>query len=174
MVGRASVIGPRLLIAVLAVLTGALSGCGFKPLYGNVPGSVTSERLASVDIGLISDRSGQILRNRLVTRMQPRGPAAESFYILDVDLSESSVGLAVETDETATRTNLTIVATVALTEIETGEVVYVDTVRSYASYDVLTAEYATLVAERDARERVLVDLADRVATSVALYLQRSD
>ena len=174
MAGRTSAFGPGLLLAVLTVLAGTLAGCGFKPLYGNVPGSVGGAQLASVDIGLIPDRSGQILRNRLVTRMQPQGPAADTNYILDVDLNESSVGLAVETDETATRTNLTITATVALTEIETGDVVYVDNVRSYASYDVLTAEYATLVAERDARERVLVDLADRVATSVALYLQRTD
>lgn len=174
MAGRKSAIGPGLLTAGLLLLAGSLAGCGFKPLYGNVPGSVTSAELAAVDIGLIPDRSGQILRNRLVTRMQPRGPAAETLYILDVDLNESSVGLAVETDETATRTNLTITATVALTDIENGDVVFVDTLRSYASYDVLTAEYATLVAERDARERVLVDLADRVATSVALYLQRSD
>lgn len=165
-------------MSVLARLTACLlllaaAGCGFKPLYGVVPGSVAHETMAAVDIGLINDRSGQVLRNGLLTRMQPLGPAEQLTYVLDVDLGESAVGLAVERDETATRTNLTITAQVALTELATGEVVYVDTVRSYASYDVLDAEYATLGAERDARERALLELADRISTSVALFLQRS-
>lgn len=157
----------------MCLLLLAVAGCGFKPLYGVVPGSVADETLATVDIGLISDRSGQVLRNALLTRMQPLGPAEQLTYVLDVDLGESSVGLAVERDETATRTNLTITAQVALTELSTGEVVYVGTVQSYASYDVLDAEYATLGAERDARERTLLELADRISTSVALFLQRN-
>jgi LPS-assembly lipoprotein len=135
---------PRLLgAAVLAFAVAGLAGCGFRPLYGDVAGAVTAEELAAVDINLIANREGQIVRNRLLTRMQPRGPVLPARYQLDVDLRESRMGLAVQS------------------------------VSSYASYDTLTAEYATLSAERDARERALRDLADRIATLVALYLQRT-
>ncbi|MEZ5667973.1 MAG: hypothetical protein R3F55_11170 [Alphaproteobacteria bacterium] len=157
-----------------AMLSAALpaGGCGFKPIYGDLPGSVPTEQLAAVEIGLIADRSGQLLRNQLLHRMHPFGAAADTLYLLDVDLSESAIGIAVQRDETATRTNLTITAALALTDLTTGEIVLVDTIRSYSSYDTLTAEYATLSAERDARDRALVELGDRIATRVGLFLQR--
>jgi LPS-assembly lipoprotein len=165
---------PRLLgAAVLAFAVAGLAGCGFRPLYGDVAGAVTAEELAAVDINLIANREGQIVRNRLLTRMQPRGPVLPARYQLDVDLRESRMGLAVQRDETATRTNITVTADVVLTDLATGEIGLVQSVSSYASYDTLTAEYATLSAERDARERALRDLADRIATLVALYLQRT-
>ena len=164
----------RPVLALLLALSAALlSGCGFRPLYGEVAGAVPDERLAAVDIELIADRSGQIVRNRLLSRMQPFGPVTPATYQLDVDITESSIGLAVERDETATRTNITVTAHIALTDLATGEIAFVQSISSYASYDTLRAEYATLSAERDARERALRDLADRVATVVALYLQRT-
>ena len=160
---------------VLALfMTALVAGCGFRPLHGDLPGSVSSEDLAEIQIGLIPDRSGQLLRNRLLARMRPFGPAETITHVLDVELSESAIGLAVRRDETATRTNLTITATVVLTEIDTDEIVLVDSVRSYASYDILNAEYATLSAERDARERAINDLGDRIASRVSLYLIRPE
>jgi LPS-assembly lipoprotein len=164
---------PRFSALILVLALGGVSACGFRPLYGEVAGAVGDERLAAVDIALIADRSGQIVRNRLLTRMQPAGEVAPSTHQLDVDLSESSIGLAVERDETATRTNITVTAQIALTDLANGEIVLLQSVSSYTSYDTLTAEYATLSAERDARERALRDLADRIATTVALYLQRT-
>lgn len=163
-----------LLPVCLLVAATALAGCGFRPLYGDVPGAVPEPRLAAVDIGLIADRSGQVLRNRLLTRMQPRGPVDPPTHVLDIDLVESRTGIAVQRDETATRTNLTVIAHLALTDLETGELALVQSVSAYASYDTLLAEYATLSAERDARERAVIDLAERIATVIALYLQRTE
>lgn len=162
-----------LLVLLLGLSAALLAGCGFRPLYGEVGGAVADERLAAVDIELIADRSGQIVRNRLLTRMQPGGAVTPATHQLDVDVTQSSIGLAVQRDETATRTNITVTAHIALTDLATGEIALVQSISSYASYDTLPAEYATLSAERDARERALRDLADRIATVVALYLQRT-
>src|SRR5690606_19133255 len=86
-------IAPRfaaLAAAAAAVL--ALSGCGYRPVYGEQSAAVSGDgarsNLGSVKVLGIADRRGQILRNYLLDRMTPRGEPATPRYILSVTTTE--------------------------------------------------------------------------------------
>ncbi|WP_174504195.1 hypothetical protein [Acidiphilium sp. C61] len=70
--------GPEVLVLALA-LPLALAGCGFRPLYGGGPaGAAVSAQLDEVDVGLLPDRQGQLLRQALEADLQRAG--APGFY----------------------------------------------------------------------------------------------
>jgi hypothetical protein len=70
--------------ALLFCLGGALSGCGFHPVYmatGDDPGA--SAGLAEIDVRPINERPGQILREALLGRLRIE-PGAPRKFDLDV------------------------------------------------------------------------------------------
>ena len=70
----------RPLALAAAVMAASLGACGFHPLYGDRSiGAVSTVDLAAVQIDLIRDREGQMLRNELLDRFQPRGGTVEFF-----------------------------------------------------------------------------------------------
>jgi LPS-assembly lipoprotein len=159
-----------LALAVAGAL--ALTGCGFRPLYGEGPAGPADEQLAEVRIGLIPDRSGQILRNFLIRRFNPEGRPATPVYGLDVALQETQQDLNIQRDDTATRANLIIVAQYTLVDLSTGTQLTSEPVEVITSYNILNDQYATLIVEEDARERALRQVSEDIRTRVALYLNR--
>jgi LPS-assembly lipoprotein len=153
-----------------------LSACGFRPLYG--PASTnqarTSERLASVSVSLIPDRTGQLVRNALLDRINIGGQPAKPEFVLDVDVNESIQNLAIQRDETATRANLILQADFRLVVSTTRETVFDGSVQSVSSYNISTSQdFATLSAETNARRRGALDLADEITARVAIFLART-
>lgn len=161
-----------LLAGALAATAGA---CGFRPLYGKPAGrdgaAVTAE-LASVQIQPIRERRGQQLYNNLLDRLNPRGSAAASRYVLEITLTEIRDELAVRRDETATRANLVLTANYRLRELASNEVVFASVSRATTGFNIVLSEYATLTAQADARRRGLVLLSDEIMSRLALYFNR--
>ncbi len=160
----------------VAVLLLVLSGCGFRPLYGPPPSNQadTNERLSTVSIGLIPDRTGQLVRNALLDRMNVKGQPANPEFFLDIDVDESIVNLGIQRDETATRANLVLRANFSLFENATGEAIFSGNVQSVASYNIsLRQDFATLSAETDARRRGARDLAEEITARVSIFLSRA-
>jgi len=167
-------------IAAAIVLAGALSvlaGCGFQPLYGK-PGGASgigaTDQLAAVRVAPLPDRAGQQMHNLLRDRLNPQGQPIRPRYLLEVRLHELRENLGIRVDETATRANLTVVASFALRESGTGELLYRSDARSTNSFNILTSQFATDVAENDARERALRELADSIRTRLGIYFSRRD
>ncbi len=153
----------------------AVSGCGFRPLYGTTATSTgtTNERLATVSVGLIPDRTGQLVRNELLERVNVRGTPAKPEFVLDVAVAESIQNLAIQRDEVATRANLILRASFRLVDNATGQSVFNGSVQSVASYNISDSQdFATLSAETDARRRGARDLADEITARVAIFLAR--
>ena len=153
-----------------------LSACGFRPLYGPASASQarTSERLASVSVSLIPDRTGQLVRNALLDRINIGGQPAKPEFVLDVDVNESIQNLAIQRDETATRANLILQADFRLVVTATRETVFDGSVQSVSSYNISTSQdFATLSAETNARRRGALDLADEITARVAIFLART-
>ncbi len=168
----------RMVVPVLALtLAGAtVAACGFRPLYGDKgvqTGSVQAD-LSGVEISQISNRAGQILRNRLVDKMTPRGQPTEPSYRLIVRLSENKVPLGIRKDETATRANMIQTAFYTLHELNANVVVDRGTVQSTTSYNIVNSDFGTIMAERDARTRGIEQIADAVTLRVALYFNRRE
>ncbi|MDP6642559.1 MAG: LPS assembly lipoprotein LptE [Rhodospirillales bacterium] len=157
--------GCWILIAVM------LAGCGYAPVYSGGPGAKVKRDLSVVAIGPIRDRVGQRLRNHLFDLINPHGRPAKPEFDLSVDLEESKQELAVRKTEIATRANLSLTVKFTLTRrgqkrnLLTGQSV------SVTSYDILTSEFATLAAEKNARERAVRELSIYIANRLAVFLR---
>lgn len=153
-----------------AVLAGAPSGCGFTPLHGE-RSNASSAALAQFDIGIIADRTGQMLRNELLQRMDPHAaPPTGRPYVLKIKLTESRADLGIRIDESATRANLTLTAIYIVTGQDPNALPVGGSVSAVMSHNVLTSDYATLAARADARRRGVVQLADLLTERLSLWL----
>ena len=161
-------------IAALVGVTMALGACGFRPLYGqdnaiaNMSGQ-TLEALATIHIGTIANREGQMLRTALERRLSTRPNTAASLYTLNVTLQESVQELAVERNSFATRANLTLTATYTLVRNSDRFVLAKGAPRAVGSYNLLASQYGTLKAQTDARRRAIETLADDLHTRLSVY-----
>ncbi len=160
----------------LALAATAVTACGFKPLYGTrgVQGASVQADMSGIQIEQISNRSGQILRNRLIDKMTPGGQPSEAAYRLTVRLTENKVPLGIRKDETATRANMIQTAFYTLQEMSSNVVVDRGTVQSTTSYNIVDSDFGTIMAERDARTRGVDQLAESITLRVALYFNRRE
>ncbi len=164
--GRAG--APLLAVLLLAAL--GLGACGFRPLYGTAADGTSSfDDLETVQIDPLPDRVGQQLHNLLRDRINPRGQPREPRYVLRISLSERREALAIEEDETATRTNLRLSARFNLVELDSNAVVFKGFSNSINSYNIVESQFATYVSEQDARERALRELSEDIRLRLATY-----
>jgi LPS-assembly lipoprotein len=163
-------------LVAVAVAALVLSGCGYRPVYGEqsaaTMGDGTRASLASVKVLGIADRRGQLLRNYLLDRMTPRGEPATPRYVLTVTTSESIRITDSRADGTATRADIVIVARYNLRDAASDLVVFTDRSDGLATYNLLTARFASVASEDEARRRVMEQIADQMSLQIALFLNR--
>ena len=162
--------GRRRVLAALAGCAGMglLAGCGFRPLYGrdSETGASTVDELRAIRITPLED----LLRDRL----NPRGQPVRPRYELTVSLTESILELALASDETATRGDLSIIASFTLTHPGEGRILLSGSSRAVNSFNILQSQFATQVSEQDARERGLRELSDEIRVQLGIYFTRED
>lgn len=158
--------------ALAIILSLALAACGFQPLY-EAGGSSTAmqQHLASVEVGPIDDRLGQIMRNRLVSRLNASGRAD---YRLDVVLNQSSETFGVRPDTATTQEQLTIVATMRLTALDGDRPVMEESFRARTAFDLVLSDFATVSQREDSAQRLVLELAERIHRRLALHFAQSD
>ena len=148
-----------------------LAGCGFSPVYGNRAATATA--LQQVLISPIPDREGQILRNALIDRLNPRGMPGNPRYRLDVTLSESLNRLAVARDDSLVRGQISIRAQYQLIELATNQVALSGQSRALNSYNVGDQQLAAVVIENTARSNALQEVAQDIATRLSLFIDQT-
>lgn len=152
---------------------GLLTACGFKPLYGeNELAPKVVEDLASVYVEPIPDRIGQLVRNELSHRMTPLGAPAEAKYTLKVKLEEERDDVAIRQDESITRVNYRLTAVFELTALDAETVLLVGNAWSMTAFDRVQSDFATIVAQEDAQERLAKDVAEEIRTRIAVHFGR--
>ena len=156
-----------------------LSACGFEPIYGtrmqsNAGQESVQSQLAQVGIDGIPDREGQFLRNALIDRFYRNGRPQNIGYTLHINtISESTVDLDITKSSDATRAQLRLTTSMILKDETIGDIVLTRDLRSIASYNVLTSEFATRVSAQNTRENALHDLARQIELQISLYLKRN-
>lgn len=142
----------------------ALSGCGFAPAYG--PGGAARGLQDNIHIDEPDTRETYLITQRVEERLGTGGASAPYTLGLSVRVSESSQGSS--SDGATTRFRLLGSLTYALrkagekTAFETGSV------RNFTGYSATGSTAATLAAQRDARERLMVILADQMIDRLVL------
>lgn len=158
---------PLLSLAVAA----ALGACGFEPLYGRFNDRSITDQLAGIKIGMIENRSGQILRNQLIDGLSPRGQPDRPTHTLAVELLEPRPqDLGVARDDTVVRYSYSTTAVFKLSDT-TGRVVLIGQSNSTSSYEVTNSEFATVAGRNNARDRVLEEIAHDVKVQLAVYFR---
>lgn len=160
-----------------------LSGCGFQPVYGThraapsvagaIPSQTTASALSRIDIAIIPDRVGQMLRNDLIDRLYRNGYPSNPIATLKIrKLEENKTELDITKSSEATRAQLRIRTKMQL--VDSSEHVLLDRdLSTITSYNVLGSEFATRVSEEDARQSGLNDLARQVELNLSLYYNTS-
>ena len=158
----------HVVLALLASL--ALTACGLSPMYAGGSNAATAQSIAAVDVPAIEGRGGWLVKNALEARLGVAGQATPQ-YRLDVRLDDSLEALGVLNDDTISRERRILRARYQLVELATGAVLLDTTAGSDAGIDVVSSEYATIAAEQKALENLALEVADRMATQIALTLR---
>ncbi len=162
---------PRIFLAGLTALL-LLSGCGFKPMYGeNSAGEGLTQDFSTVAIAQIDDRIGQIVRNHLLDRMNPYGEPSAPDYLLQIALDKALEGYGFRSDESVTRESLTLTAVYRLVDQASGKVVLEDEVRAIQAYDVVQSDFANFSAQQDAEARTAERIAEMLAARIGLFFK---
>lgn len=163
---RRSLLGLVLAAPLLA------AGCTFRPLYrpsGSSEANAPSDQMSAVLIVPLGDRLGQQMHNALRNEINPGGQPRNPQYDLRVRLDESIDEIGIRLDETASRNDITLLASFNLVRAGSGEVLLSAQASVTDSYDVLASAYATDVAQVAARERNVRRLAQKVRLQLASY-----
>jgi LPS-assembly lipoprotein len=158
----------RIFLACLLLL--GLTACGLSPMYAGGSSSAVAQGLAAVDIPPIPGRGGWLVKNALEERLGAAGQATPA-YRLDVRLDDRLDALGVLGDDTVTRQRRILRARYQLIDLASGTIVLDATAGSDAGIDVVSSEYATIAAEQTALENLSREVADRMATRIALTLR---
>jgi LPS-assembly lipoprotein len=176
--GRGVLAHLRRFLSPLAAVACAISltACGFHPLYGSTAlDPHLGPTLASVYVEPISDRVGYELRNNLLDLFDATGSSDAAAYRLKLTLSETEEAVVLQADTAITRYNYTLSAHYELIPHESAMAVKTGDVTALSAYNVAAAPflYATVTAERDAKNRAANDIAERIRTLIAVYLRNA-
>lgn len=158
--------------AIFSVLAAPffLGGCGFKPLYGSVDRKLENA-LAGIEVGPIPDRLGRDVRNALIKDLRQPAAGSQSLrYRLEVGLTQTVQGVAIQDDDSITRFNFKLIADFRLTRKSDDGMIVQDKVQTVAAYNVVDSEYATLIARRDVEERAAREIAEKIRVRLSLIL----
>ena len=145
------------------------TSCGYEPIYSK--NANTNKELLSISVQNIKNRPGQILRNTLLNQLNPERERVITKYRLIVEISESKSSLAYRRDMSATRTDLKVTANYLLKDIKNGEILLKQEAKSIASFDVVESVYATLIAEKDVREKNLKVISNDIYTNLVIFFK---
>ena len=137
----------------------ALAGCGFEPVYA--PGNQAHKLRGRIEVAEPADEEGFALVRRLEDRL---GQASSGDLTLNAEIliDEEAVGFL--PDGSISRYNVLGEVSWSLSDssgpqLSGGE-------RSFTSYSATSTTVATIVAQRNARERLMIVLADRIVADI--------
>jgi LPS-assembly lipoprotein len=154
-----------------------LAACGFRPVYGpSAAGKdgAAATALAEISVGLIPERTGQLLRLALQERFERAGIAAAHRYDLVVGFSLNSEALAVQPDSTQTWVRVAGVATYSLLAQDPSRATVTSgSARSVDGYNLYDQQYFAADQETDAvQRRVAQAVADQIALQLASFFAK--
>ena len=147
-----------------------LSNCGYSPIYSN--SNLKNKELQTISVKNIKDRSGQILKANLIDQLNPTGKKSLIKYSLEVFLFEGKETIGYRRDMSATRSNLILNVEYDLKEIKGGTSILKNSTLVTSSYDIVESLYATIMAEKDARNKGLKIVSDNIVNDLAIFFNK--
>jgi LPS-assembly lipoprotein len=154
-----------LLIGAALTASTALGGCGFTPLYASP--DVTS-KMAQIEVLRPDGRAGFLLGQSLDDELG-HNAAKPAIYRLAVQLKETRIPRGITVNNVATRYELDVVATYALTDIKTHKTITRGAISVNATYNDTTQPYAGIAAQLDGERRASEAAAQRIRLELASW-----
>lgn len=161
----------RLATTLLMVAALVLAGCGYRPMYGSSatsPGVAGS--LSSIAIAEPTDRTGQLIRNELISSMQTgRG---EDKYMLNLTTTLADNGVILDKQPSVGRQAILITTNYELIDRSNGKILTKGTTFARVPYDVVRQPFADMQAQKDATERAAREVGADIRTRLAAYFAK--
>ena len=148
----------------LMLLPLALAACGFEPVHA--PGGSGAALDGKVAVSAPNTAESFLLVRNLERKLG-RDATSGSNYALDVQVSTVTRRAAITTANEINRYAIDGRATYALKSNGTGQILASGVVTGFAGYSAAGSTVSTLAGERDAKERLMVILSDRIV--IRLY-----
>jgi LPS-assembly lipoprotein len=150
-----------------------LSGCGFHPVYGtrgDVAGS-SGRELSTIRVALMSERSGQLLRQALQQRMDGHDTGLPKKYELTANFSISIDVIGIQADSTATRARESATAKWILKRLDGNQATVTEgTARTLDGMNMINQQYfATDLELETVQGRLAETIADQITLQLASY-----
>jgi len=162
----------RALFALAFGLVSALSGCGWTPLYADRATEPADAELRAIKVDPIPDRIGQRLAWALRESFNPTGVPTPQRYRLSTLLTTARADLGIQSTGLGSRGKFDANAIFTLRDIKTGAPLLAQPSHVSESFDIVANEYASIVAEDDARTRAVEELRRDIITRLTLFLQQ--
>ena len=150
-----------------------LGGCGFRPVYGRASAGGVQSSLAAIEVPLLPDRAGQLLRQALQQRFD-RGEGVLKRYVLTVSYGVAADSISIQQDSTATRVREYGTATWFLKAADPAQTLVASgTARALDGVNVIDQQYfeADLASEAASR-RIAEAIADQITLQLATYFSK--
>lgn len=144
------------------------AGCGFRPIYATPEGEAPAIRQVRLERVAAPESVAPVLTDALNARLTP-GEGAAPRYALFVEAGERAERLAVQLDATVTRYNYRLTGRYTVVDQETGDR-FDGGARAVTSYNIVSSQYSTLFAERNAVEKAARQLAEEIERDLLLRL----
>ncbi|MEL6168793.1 MAG: LPS assembly lipoprotein LptE [Pseudomonadota bacterium] len=139
----------------------ALSACGFTPVYG--PDGPARDLRGTIAVDDPRDEAGFALVRALEDRL---GLPTAPIYGLSADIFVDEDELGITPADQITRVNVLGAVNYRLVELATGTQATGGRATGFTSYSATGTPVSTRSARRDARERLMVILADRIVSEL--------
>lgn len=140
-------------------LLGTLAGCGFTPAYG--PNGVANDLLNSILIDKPNNHDTYLLNRHLETRL---GRSVNPTFAMSTKITVTEEQMAISANNITNRFNVIGQVEFSLRDLASDTVTTTGTVNSFTGYSATGTTAATQAAAHDARERLMVILADQIIT----------
>lgn len=150
----------------------ATAGCGFRPLYGTANGGPQRE-LAAIDVALLPDRPGQLLREALQQRLD-HGEGLAKRYMLSVSYGVAGDSIAIQRDSTATRVREVATATWTLKALDPAQTLVTNgTARALDGVNIIDQQYFAADLEGETVTlRLTETVANQIVQQIASFFAR--
>ena len=161
----------RRLLLLASVL--AVAACGFRPLYGTASGTGPQRELEAIDVALLPDRSGQLLREALQQRLD-HGEGLAKRYMLSVSYGVAGDSISIQRDSTATRVREVATASWSLKAMDPAQtVITTGTARALDGVNIIDQQYFAADLEGEtATLRVTETVANQIVQQIASFFAR--
>jgi LPS-assembly lipoprotein len=147
-----------------------VSGCGFHPLYGTIGADPAAQQIfASIYVEPIEqERIGYDLRNDLIDSLRATDRPQGTLYRLQVSVTETREGVALQNDATITRYDVVFTAKYELTDAKLKSVLK-GTETTLESFDVAQSPYSSLTGQEDSEKRAAQDIAEHIRIDLGVH-----